>query len=338
MKILLIAPAWVGDMVMMHALCRMLKLQHPEAVIDLVASPVTAPLAAMMPAVRRAHVLAVPHKKFGLLARWRLGRCLRGEAYDQSIVITRAWKAALVPFFARVKKRTGWLGEQRYGLLNDIRRLDKQALPTMVQRLCSLAVDAGHNIPADLPLPRWQVTAAQMQQALQSLDLVKDARPILVLCPGAEFGPAKMWPAAHFAVLAQEKIKAGWQVWLVGAPKDQQAAQQIQAGAPAVKNLTGKTRLLDAVYLIAAADAVVTNDSGLMHVAAALDRAIVALYGSSSPDFTPPLAQQAKVLRLSLECQPCFQRQCPLGHRRCLVDLTPAAVSAAVDAFAFQPA
>ena len=336
MKILIVAPAWVGDMVMMHALCRLLKQRHPEAVIDLVASPLTAPLAEMMPAVRQAHVLDVPHRKFGLSARWKLGLRLRSEAYDQSIVITRAWKAALVPFFAKVKKRTGWLGEQRYGLLNDIRRLDKQALPKMIQRLCSLAFDSGQSTPSDLPLPRWQVTAEQVSPSLQRFQLVKDKRPIMVLCPGAEFGPAKMWPAEHFAALAQEKMGAGWQVWVVGAPKDQPVAELIQQQVPSVKYLVGQTRLLEAVHLVAVADVVVTNDSGLMHVAAALDRRIVALYGSSSPDFTPPLSQHAKVLRLSLACQPCFQRQCPLSHHRCMVDLTPAAVSSAVDEFDWQ--
>ena len=230
-----------------------------------------------------------------------------------------------MPFFAGIPERTGWRGEMRYMLLNDIRLLNKSRYPLMIERFIALAYKPGAKLPDKLPRPKLVVDAANVKASLEcySLDL---KRPVLALCPGAEFGEAKRWPANHYATVAQHKINEGWQVWLFGSEKDHRVAEQIKSqiadkARQHCVNLAGKTSLADAVDLMSVADAVVSNDSGLMHIAAALGRTLVVLYGSSSPDFTPPLNERVKVLRTGIECSPCFKRDCPLGHLKCLKDL-----------------
>lgn len=358
MKLLIVAPAWVGDMVMAHCLVQLLRAQHGSAcTIDMLAPPATAPLGERMQEVAHTHVFDLAHGELGLGKRRAVGKRLAAEAYDQAYVLPNSLKSALVPFWAKIPKRSGWTGESRYGLLNDRRTLNKGAYPLMIERFMALALPEGTALPTPYPQPRLQADADNAEQLVLAHQVTTE-RPILALCPGAEFGPAKRWPEAHFAAVARDALQAGYDVWLFGSPKDQPVAHAIverldaqQAlpmalplaqtqgrlraevlGRPPqqVVNLAGQTSLLDAIDLLAMTDAVVCNDSGLMHVAAALGRRVVALYGSTSPDFTPPLSSSAQILRHPLSCSPCFERVCPLGHMNCLQQLEPARVSRAL--------
>ncbi|HSG88972.1 MAG TPA: lipopolysaccharide heptosyltransferase II [Pseudomonadales bacterium] len=337
MKILIQAPAWVGDMVMAHSLVGLLAAQDPDLHCELVAPAATAPLGARMPHVAAVHLLDVGHGAFGLRARLALARALRDRAFDRAYVLPNSWKSALVPALARIPRRIGFVGEFRHGLLNDARRLDAQALPRMVDRFAALAGSAGAPVPAaaSIPAPVLHADAALAAGLRRRLDLTADA-PVLACCPGAEFGPSKRWPPAHFARLAERQVAEGWQVWLFGSPADAAATAAIRAALPAslrarVVDLAGRTTLTEAVDLLGEATAVVSNDSGLMHVAGALARPVVAVYGSTSPAFTPPLGTLARVVSLELACAPCFQRHCPLGHLACLRELQPETVAAALD-------
>jgi heptosyltransferase-2 len=248
--------------------------------------------------------------------------------FNAAIVLPHSWKSALVPLFAGIARRTGFVGEARYGVLNDARPLDAAALPRMVDRFSLLAEPRGAQLPAETPHPRLEADADAVAATMARYGLAAGG---IALCIGAEYGPAKRWPAAHFAALARALLAAGRGVWLIGGPGDAPIGAEVGSLAPGAVDLTGKTTLGEAIELIGAADAVVTNDSGLMHVAAALGRPLVALYGSTSPAFTPPLSAQAVILKDDLECSPCFERVCPLGHFRCLNELAPARVLAAVE-------
>jgi heptosyltransferase-2 len=329
-KVLVVGPSWVGDMVMAQSLFHAIQQQNPEAQIDVLAPGWSLPLLARMPEVRAGLDMPLKHGDLGLGVRWRLGRGLRG-AYDQAIVLPGSFKSALVPYFAGIKQRTAFLGEQRYGLINDVRVLDKEVLPLTVQRFVALGQPATAAQPPKIHAPRLRVDAANQQQLVQKLGLNLD-QPAVAFMPGAEYGPAKQWPLEHFAELARKLIQEGRQVWVLGAAKDHAAGESIaqQAAMPGVVNLCGRTQLVDAVDLLALCVTAVSNDSGLMHVAAALDTPTVALYGSSTPVHTPPLSDKAQVIYLGLECSPCFRRVCPLGHTRCLVDIAPERVLGAL--------
>ncbi|XZG69587.1 lipopolysaccharide heptosyltransferase II [Chitinibacteraceae bacterium HSL-7] len=334
-QILIVAPAWVGDAVMAQPLYRVLAERYPGVAIDVLAPSWTRPLHARMREIRHAIDAPFGHGELALKARWALGRELSKTGYDQVILLPNSLKSALVPFFAGIRTRTGWLGESRYGLLNDWRRLDKTALPRMVQRFVALGADADAPLP-DFTPPELVVDPASTRAVMQRLGL-DTSKPVLALCPGAEYGPAKRWPARHAGQLASDYLARGWQVWLLGSNKDHDICRDIAAIAPGVANLAGQTALADAIDLMAAADAVVCNDSGLMHVAAALGRPLVATYGSSSPIFTPPLSERARVVSLELSCSPCFKRECPLGHLDCLEKLEPARIAAEIDDLTAPP-
>lgn len=323
MKILIIAPSWIGDTVAAQPLFRRLMERHPGALIDALAPAWVAPVLEAMPEIRRVVPSPFRHGGFKLRGRWTLGRSLAQENYDEAVVLPNSWKSALVPFFAGIPRRTGFVGEARYGLLNRLHRLDKQALPRQVDRYAQLAEAPGTPLPQPLPLPRLVRTPRQVAATLARLSLAASPRPV-VFCPGAEYGPAKRWPEAHFAALARALAARGTPVWLLGSAKDAGVGDDIvRLSGGACRNLCGVTGLAQALDLIAAAALVVTNDSGLMHVAAALEVRLIALFGSSSPEYTPPLSNQAQVLWLKLDCSPCFKRQCPLGHFRCMRELTP---------------
>ena len=317
LRYLVAGPAWVGDMVMAQSLFISLRQQYPDAEIDVLAPAWSVPLLERMPEVHEAITVPVGHGEFGLAARWRLGRALRARRYNHALVLPRSFKSALIPFFSGARVRTGYRGEMRYGLLNDIRPLDKSRLTQTVQRFVALGQPADAALPPAVPQPKLRVDEGNQQRLLLSLGLELE-RPVIGFMPGAEYGPAKQWPLAHYAELAGMLVERGFQIWLLGSAKDREAAALIAAGLGQVHNLCGRTELVDAVDLIALSRAVVSNDSGLMHVAAAVGTPLVALYGSSTPDYTPPLTDQAEVLYLGLDCSPCFKRDCPLGHTQCL--------------------
>lgn len=324
LRILVVGPAWVGDMVMAQSL--FMTLVARGAKVDVVAPEWSLPLLARMPEVCRAVALPVGHGSLGLAERWRIGRALRAEHYDQAIVLPRSFKAALIPFFARIPHRTGYRGEMRYGLINDRRELDKVLLPRVVQRYVALGLPADAVLPPpEIPLPHLRVDADNRARLVEELGLDL-ARPAVALLPGAEYGPAKRWPLEYYAALARELLTTGRQVWVIGSAKERVDGDAIVAGAPGTLNLCGRTRLEDALDLLSLAAAAVSNDSGLMHVAAAVGIPLVALYGSSSPDYTPPLSSQATIAYLHLDCSPCYQRECKYGHYQCLRGIEPAAV------------
>lgn len=325
-KILVVGPSWVGDMVMAQSLFITLKQAAPACRIDVLAPAWTFSLLERMPEVASAIAMPLTHGQFGLMDRIKLGRQLRSAGYNQAILLPNSWKSALTPFFADIPVRTGYVGECRWGLLNDARKLDKKRLTMTVQRFVTLGLPKTAPLPPDYPVPRIVIEADRQQQVIEKFNLVPSEK-ILALCPGAEYGPAKRWPAGYYAEVARQKIAQGWQVWLFGSDKDKEAAESInqETGRQCI-DFSGRTSLAEAVDLLSLANTVVTNDSGLMHVAAALDRKTVAVYGSSDPGFTPPLNQQARVLSLNLDCAPCFKRDCPQGHTRCLTEIRPGQV------------
>jgi heptosyltransferase-2 len=315
--ILIVGPAWVGDMVMAQALLQRLHERFPEAAIDVVAPGWSLPLLQRMPEVREGIELAVAHGEFGFGKRRALGRALRDRRYARAIVLPGSWKSALVPFFARVPRRIGFRRELRYGLLNDLRPLDRGQLRSTVQQFLALAEDAPQAPAVERPQPHLRSDAQRAQELIGRLGL--DAgRPAVALMPGAEYGPAKRWPPAAFAELARTLAAQGRQVWIFGSAKERELGQAIAGDQPCVHDLCGRTQLVDVVDLLSRCEAAVTNDSGLMHVAAAVGTPLVAIYGSSSPEMTPPLTERAQIVWHHLSCSPCFQRQCPLGHLNCL--------------------
>jgi heptosyltransferase-2 len=307
----------------------------PGLELDFLAPPWTAPLVRRMPEVHAVIENPFRHGELKVFARRRLGLALRARGYERAIVLPNSLKSALPPFFASIPVRSGYRGEMRSGLLNDVRHLDEKRLPLLVERFAALADKPGTPLARPLPRPRLQVDAANRSRLRAQLGLARE-RPVVAFCPGAEYGPAKRWPPEHFAALADRLAAAGADVWLIGSPNDRDACAAIVANARSatVTDLCGRTTLADAVDLLSAAALVVSNDSGLMHVAAALERPLIALYGSSSPGYTPPLARQAVIVTLGLECSPCFERECPLGHLRCLRDMDPALIWSRIEGLA----
>ncbi|ENO8810051.1 lipopolysaccharide heptosyltransferase II [Photobacterium damselae] len=338
MKILIIGPSWVGDMVMSQCLYTEIKKLHPKAIIDVMAPGWCKPVLERMTEVNQALEMPLGHGDLNLLARYQLGKILRDDQYDHAYVLPNSAKSALVPFFAKIPVRTGWKGEMRYGLLNDLRN-NKKAFNLMIERYIALAHPAknmtGSGCLTNMPYPKLTIDPVAQKEALNKFGLSSD-RVAIGLCPGAEFGPAKRWPEQHFAVTAKTLIEQGRQVWLFGSAKDREVTDKIKNSLPAelqafCYNLAGNTSLIEAIDLLAACKIVVSNDSGLMHVSAAVGCHIVALYGSTTPSYTPPLAEHVEVLHTDISCRPCFKRECPLGHLKCLTELTPDLVINAID-------
>ena len=318
-------------MVMAQSLFMALKERHKNCSIDVLAPQWSLALMERMPEVRKAIVMPMGHGQFNFKGRKNLGLSLRDEAYDEAIVLPNSWKSALVPYFANIPKRTGYLGEIRWGLLNNARKLNKVFLTKTVQRFVALATEPCAILPV-IPQPRLLVDPASVAKTTETFLLPTKAGKILGLCPGAEYGPAKRWPETHYAEVAKKAIENGWQVYLFGSAKDKAVAATInELSGGACSDFAGKTSLTQALDLMSLCDAVVSNDSGLMHVAAALNIKTIALYGSSDPTFTPPLHPDAQVITLGLECSPCFKRECPLGHLDCLTKILPERVLALLD-------
>lgn len=341
MKIFVVGPSWVGDMMMSQSLYRTLKALHPQATIDVMAPAWCRPLLEKMPEVSNAIAMPLGHGALAIGERRRLGKQLKENGYTHAYVLPNSFKSALIPFFADIPKRIGWRGEMRYGLLNDLRPLDKEAFPLMVERYVALAYDKqsvhkANDLPQPLLWPKLSVTNNDITTTLEQFSL-STQRPAIGFCPGAEFGPAKRWPHYHYATLAQKLItEKGYQIFLFGSQKDKEVGEEInQALSPQAQNfcfnLAGDTSLEQAVNLIASCHAVVTNDSGLMHVAAALGRPLIALYGPSSPDFTPPLSHKARVIRLITGYHKVRKGDAEQGYHQSLIDIQPDNVFAELD-------
>ena len=291
----------------------------------MIAPPWCGPVYARMRGIRRIIDAPAAHGQFGLRPRRALGMSLRDERYSRAYVLPNTWKSALVAWFAKIPRRIGYRGEARYGLLTEARRVDRHAMPQLAARYLALAgPDDEH--PRESPAPVLVPDEANRTAAMHALGVTRE-RPVAILCPGAEYGPAKRWPVEHFAALATRLAADGHAVWILGSPNDAPvAAALIEALGPRASiatDLTGRTDLGTAIDLMSVASLVVSNDSGLMHAAAAVRAPLVALFGSSSPLYTPPLSSTARIARIEIACSPCFERECPLGHFRCMRDLTP---------------
>jgi len=265
------------------------------------------------------------HGELALAARRTFGRMLRERRYTHAYVLPNTWKSALVPLFARIPARIGYIGETRYGVLTDARRLDRKRMPQLVSRYAALAQPRSVTLSA-APAPRLVPNDENLCRAMDALRW-SPRSPVAILCPGAEFGPAKRWPPEHFAALAQRLARDGYAIWILGSPNDHDVAQSLAAALPhdasIVVDLTGRTDLGTAIDLMSVASLVVSNDSGLMHAASAVNAPLVALFGSSSPQYTPPSSPAARIAKIDIACSPCFKRECPLGHFRCMRDLSP---------------
>ena len=331
-KILVCGPAWLGDMMMSQALLIYLSQQGHE--LHVLAPQWNFAVLARMPEVKKPIPLPLTHGELRLAERYRIGKVLRAEHYDRAIVLPNSWKSGLIPYFANIPRRTGWRGEYRYGLINDMRYLNKIELPLMVQRYVALGHEKNESWhAANFPYPELAIEEKTRQTALDKHNLTLN-KPVLALSPGAAFGETKQWPATYYAKIAREKIKEGWQVWLLGSSNDKAVADEIMRDTEAqCINLSGLLPLCETVDLISAARVLIGNDSGLLHVAAALKVPVIGIYGSTSPDFTPPLSETARIVSVNdLACRPCFQRKCQFNHLRCLWDIKPEQVNRVLQA------
>jgi heptosyltransferase-2 len=318
-RILIVAPSWVGDAILSEPLVAVLREPLEEPIVDVLASPWCAPVYERVRGVGKIIENPFRHGELGLKRRRELAREIRSRGYTRAFILPNSFKSALIPWFAGIPRRIGYAGEGRRALLNEARRLDPKALPRLVDRFVALAVPKGRLIPTP-PAPVLAPNASNAFAAMRAL-MLSTHRPIAILCPGAEYGPAKRWPAEHFIALARRLLDEGYAVWLLGSPNDQAAALPIAAAIAGVRDLTGRTDLGTAIDLLSLASVVVSNDSGLMHAAAAVGRPLVALFGSSSPEYTPPLSPLAHIAKIDIACSPCFQRECPLGHFKCMREL-----------------
>ena len=292
---IIISPyVWIGDFVRVHSVVKLLREQAPDRPVDMVSSTLCAPLADYMPGVRKAIVVDMPRRRLGVPQQRELADKLSAEHYGQALVMSRKWKAALAPWLAGISIRTGFAGEARFGLLNDM-RWGERALPRMIDQMGALALPKGATLPKDWPLPELRVPADEIAQWRSRNNLTADTGPIVTLSPGA-VGAGKAWPVAHYAELARALVKDGAAIWVLGGPNETSAAQQIaEAAGSRVRDLTGND-LRNAILALAAADVSVTNDSGLMHISAAIGTPTVAIFGPTSPWHWKPLNPVAAIL------------------------------------------
>ena len=328
---LLIVPyMWIGDFVRCHSVVRLLKVARPERPIDVLTTAMVAPLLDYMPGVRKGIVCDLPRGQLAYSQHRALAERLRNEHYGQALVMSRKWKAALAPFLAGIPRRTGLFGELRLGVINDL-RFGERNLPRMIDQCATLALPKGVPLPAQWPEPVLAVSAAEVADWRSRLGLAADGRPVMAFAPGA-VGPAKRWPADYYVALAHKLAEQGFAVWVLGGPGETALAAEIAAtGGTAVHDLTGPD-LRNAILALAAADFAVSNDSGLLHVAAAIGTPTIGIFGPTSPWHWAPLNPLAGVIEAAtdLPCRPCHKPECRLGHHRCMRDISPDTVLQAV--------
>ncbi len=327
--ILIIPYMWIGDFVRCHTVVKLLRQRHPNSPIDILTTPTAAPLLGYMPDVRKGVVVDLPRKRLAFQQHALLARRLQSEGYGQALVMPRTWKSALAPYLAGIPRRTGFLGEARFGLINDL-RFGERRLPRMVDRCAMLALGKDEEAPSAWPLPQLTVPPSAIGSWHDRLALT-NSRPAIAFAPGA-IGPSKRWPATHFAQVATTLVAEGHSVWVLGGPQEKEIAAEIVRADPShIHDLTGPD-LHNAILAIAAARAVVSNDSGLLHVAAALSRPAIGIFGPTSPWHWAPLNPISAVIETASElpCRPCHKPVCRLGHHRCMRDIEAERVAVAI--------
>lgn len=323
---LIVAPSWVGDMVMASAALSALKAREPDRAIALLAPPWVAALGRFIPALAQTIPHDIGHGQFALTRRLRIARQLRQERYDRAYILPGSWKSGLIPLLAGIPNRIGLLGEARYGLLTEIVR-PSPAARHQIDRYRAILRCADDTLP-----PRLELNLDDIETSLTRLHLARPVGRLAILAPGAEYGSAKRWPTRHYAALAKDLLAKGWQVWILGSARDAALGAEIAVATDArALNLAGKTEIGDAVALMALADAVISNDSGLAHVAAALGRPTAVIFGPTDPATHAPQGPRVAIAERALDCRPCQARDCPLGHHRCLEELAPERAIAALE-------
>jgi heptosyltransferase-2 len=319
--ILIVPYMWIGDFVRCHTVAKLLKTRFPARPVDVLSTPLCAPLADYMPELRQAIVVDLPRKRLPLAEYRTLAERLKREAYGSALIMPRTWKAALAPFLAGIPERTGWVGEWRFGLINDL-RFGERKLPRMVDRCAALALSADTAPPQNWPLPELKVPPAEVTGWRERLGLTDRISPTIALAPGA-VGPSKRWPAAAYAEVARRLVNQGNDVWVLGGPAEAPLVRIIQDAAPGVRDLTGSD-LRNAILALAAADVALSNDSGLLHVAAALGTPVIGIFGPTSPWHWAPLNPIAAMVQTvtQLDCQPCHKPICRVRHHRCMRDIS----------------
>lgn len=331
MKIVVVAPSWIGDAIVAQPLIRVLKQRHPETVVDVVANRIVAPVYTRMAEVDGIFDSPLKHGQLNWSGICQTADLLSKRHYDEAIVLPNSFKSALITWRAKIPVRRGFLGEARFFLLNEIVSRDPKRRLRLVDRYLMLADSKSSPIAAnDAFSPPNLASSPETQGRLLARFGLADNNRFIAFCPGAEYGPAKRWPVEHYGILAHLLVEQGYLVCLVGSEKDREIGQAIVAASGVkpenCKNLCGETTLDEAIDLLAAAAFAVTNDSGLMHVAASVGTPLVAIYGSTDPNYTPPLSESAIVVQNPQPCSPCFKRTCRYDHYRCLKSITPETV------------
>jgi heptosyltransferase-2 len=335
-RILIIAPNWIGDAVMSQPLLANLKVIYPQSQIEVLASPWVAPIYRACTEVHQVIEAPLEHKQLQWRLRKQLAKQLELNQYDACFVLPNSLKSALIPWLANIPLRIGYRGEMRFGLINlaldNPSKIHRPPMANHYLALCNVinhAKEIDTNKPADPKLNISLIAKASIGAKLQALSISE--KSIYVFCPGAEYGTTKRWPTEHFAILAQQLIarEPDAHVILLGSKSDHTLGEQIiskSTNTSQIQNWCGDTSLDEAIALIGMSKVLVSNDSGLMHIGAALKVPQVAIFGSSDPHHTPPLSERAEVIWLNLPCSPCHKRACPLGHLKCLKDILPATV------------
>jgi heptosyltransferase II len=318
--ILVVPYMWIGDFVRCHSVVKLLKARYPSRPVDVLSTTLCAPLADYMPELRQAVVVDLPRKQLAYREHAALAERLKREGYGTALIMPRTWKAALAPYLAGIPERVGWLGEMRFLLVNDL-RFGERKRPRMIDQCATLALPAGAEQPATWPLPELRVPTSEVTGWRERLSL-QGGRTV-ALAPGA-VGPSKRWPVFAYAEVAKRLTQEGVAVWVVGGPGEKSLAAQIIADAgPLARDLTG-TDLRSAILALAAADVAISNDSGLLHVAAALGTPAIGIFGPTSPWHWAPLNPIAAAVQTAskLDCQPCHKPTCRMRHHRCMRDIS----------------
>jgi heptosyltransferase-2 len=325
--ILIVPYMWIGDFVRCHTVVQLLRTRFPARPVDMLASTLCAPLTDYMPGLRQAIVEDLPRKSLALGRQAALAKRLKENGYGTALIMPRTWKSTLAPYLAGIPERTGFVGEMRFFLLNDL-RFGERRLARMVDRCAALALPPGAKPPAAWPAPALKVPAAEAAAWRSRHGLAADGRPVVALAPGA-VGPSKRWPSDAYAALTRRLLADGLAVWILGGPNEKPLATEI-VGDTAARDLTG-TDLRDAILALASASVAVSNDSGLLHVAAALGTPTIGIFGPTSPWHWAPLNPLAATLETTsqLDCRPCHKPVCRLGHHRCMREIAPDEVIAA---------